>query len=642
MNEIIKGILLGVGVLFAVYFLARRENVLAKTVSFLILLVLFVISFVIVEDSKDDVEFERLFLGYTFLVTLAFLYGIKKAFNRKPKKYSEVSHVVFNHSDDKDSYTLQVSGTKWSSTNDVVYAKGSNSLYIDNFSIERGGNVHATDKQSFINLVQTCEIMYIIGQMGFGKTQFLNNIINQVLPNEGNADDNIVNAINGNYRAQRIFYNDFKGDFTRDYYVPNRDIIVSLFDERGQVWDIWEEAKTSIITIESFIKGVLDSRAGDDDNFFGSSALDIIFDAFVVAFEGEHETQIEKYEAWFEAINNTNVKNEDVMQNVQLALGTFQLMAWRASRPNAKTFTLEAWFKTKSQLFMLNKKKYADKQKPYFSGVTNAMLDILLSKDDLTNEEKPSHITLLVLDELFTLNVGVFKEALVTVRSKGGGVIIGTQKEHHDEEINSFINSSKAISVMFNVEDPKARATIETRFGDAKFKVMQLKKSHSYTDGKETTSLNKDTSHVDVKVLPQHLLSNMPKYYHITHIKETGLLYYATTPLSDRPSNGNSGFEEVDANEFFKFKRELLKRLEKKALDEKVAVVLGVDTSKKVELTDKQKDIIYITLKGVEDAEQDIFDETLSMINKTYNITINEAIEVMTEVGDKRRASASS
>ncbi len=433
--------------------------------------------------------------------------------------------------------------------------KGKNLLYLDNYSFYPQTINRTILRQNpllknkltkavkvFVETLDLTKQILVLGGMGSGKTELVNKIVEQV--HESNFTL---------YKA--ITFNDEAGDFVNKFYREEKDIIVSLFDERALAWDIFEEMKYNAEAGTAFIENLFEALQGKEKDFFNASAKikttawlkESYFatnnskDAWEMFFQ-----KIKKYE---EKIKETDDKTQSsILATIQIALDTLYLMYYQIVVEKRKTFTLYEYVRSENkQLFFLNNPQFETKSIGYMTGVQAAYLIAATSKtqDEILDKK---HLILNVFDEFLSMQNRLddpsIKILLTKIRKFLFCNILMAQYLPKDEKLIQDIDSSRYAMITFNINDDYTLEQVSKKLADQECLMLSNSPKQEKQDealgvyfkfltmspiGELISPRNKkniSSSLSNTKVMLAQQLQSMPKYHHLTFIpsEETQVL----------------------------------------------------------------------------------------------------------------------
>ncbi|MFW2528537.1 type IV secretion system DNA-binding domain-containing protein, partial [Aliarcobacter butzleri] len=372
----------------------------------------------------------------------------------------------------------------------------------------------------------------VLGGMGSGKTEFVNNIVEQV------HTSNFENM-------KSIIYNDIKGDFKQKFYRADKDYLINLFDKESSVWCIFSEMKHNIEAGTNFVNNLFQSIAGDDKDFFIGRAKQLTAQWIQEAYFST-DNNIDAWEMFFIRIKSYEKKLEEeddrtkssILQTILIALEILSIMRYQIVIEKRKIFCINEFiYETDTQLFLVNNKQYEAKLTPYLVGLWGAINSAIMCKPDIPEEEENPHLILFVLDEGLSVPIdeATRKSMLTLTRSKGACNIILGQYLNNNEKLIQDIDSSRYALVTFNINDDFTLEKVSKKFASAE--MLSVTASPQVKDNQEngqqdnigisaineilSKGKNQDNftySLGNTEVIALQQLQSMPKYHHLTFI----------------------------------------------------------------------------------------------------------------------------
>jgi len=444
--------------------------------------------------------------------------------------------------------------TSWQALNDKKPIFLDRIFFSDNIVEklkEKGQYKKAIQKRSTLDVIDTTKTVVAIGGMGSGKTEFFNSLLVQ------NDKKQFWN---------RAIINDVKGDFVEKFYNPDRDILFNIFDQRGKTWDIWREIKQFPAIMESFFEGMVMSGS-DKADFFTTSAKKTLSD---IAFKIGFDPSIPDHEKWDQFLagveswkkeQGDSKSGADIGRTIDTVMDIIELMAYRAK--DSGSFTISEYLSSNEvRLFLLNNPAYDEKLKPLFNGFANALLRIFLSRPDTKSD-----FTMFLFDEILTFNIKLLKNALVTLRSKGGCLFMGMQFiPKHDKEIQQLLDNSRHATLLFKISDQETLDHVQKMFGEVQYEKERTTTSVSQSQGggrgiEAIGSLGSNTSYSYSKddkkdqIVTNALLASLPDYHHLTYIAENKGIFYAGYTDLVPTKQLNTNFDPINFESYMAYKR---------------------------------------------------------------------------------------
>lgn len=575
--------------------------------------------------------------------------------------------------------------------------KGKSLIHLDNYAffpqmVNRSDlrkNPLLKDKlnnsvQISLNAKDITKQLVVLGGMGSGKTEFINNIVEQVHKSEFKL-------------YQSIIYNDNKGDFKQKFYRADKDYLINLFDEDSSVWCIFSEMKHNIEAGTNFVNNLFQSIAGDDKDFFIGRAKQLTAQWIQEAYFST-SNNIESWEMFFTRIKAYEKELEEkddktkssILQTILIALEILSIMRYQIVIEQRKIFCINEFiYETDTQLFLVNNKQYEAKLTPYLVGLWGAINSAIMSKPDIPEEEENPHLILFVLDEYLNLKLdeATRKSMLTLTRSKGACNIIAGQYLINDEKLIQDLDSSRYALITFSINDDFTLEKVSKKLASAEMlsvtssPQVQQQQQNGQPDMVGLSALNEimgsKGKHQDnftyslgnTEVIALQQLQSMPKYHHLTFIpseevkvlnsedslrnfkllafgyedlmkdiavnnneflsRESGILYLGYTPQATLNYN-NPHFTQWDMENYYK---DSLTSSSKVKLDEQTAFIhyMNIAFSETKENAEK-----YIIDNGLQHLDIDfVFSEVEENAEKILHLMSKYSEEERYELMDK-------
>jgi hypothetical protein len=465
----------------------------------------------------------------------------------KNSKIAEFMTSFPNREDQKYGY-------RWSTGLEVKNTLGKKeSIYFDDFAISKRWNNNGLDIpggtgiSTYVTPEHMTQSLVVVGGMGSGKTVFMERFLHS---------DWYHHAI----------INDEKGDYTsKEYSEENGDIIISLFDARGCVWDIFHDMSKSMPLATSFIANFATQMIGKSSNdpFFLNAAIEKITEATIIAYRtgrttperfSVFQTKIEEYELEISANNNGTARS--VFELMKLVLMTFKQNQYLIES-GVKTFSIPDFFESDKRgrkLFFLKNNGGDRSENAFFVGILGAIVQYQMSLQDgkdIPNEKKK--YTLYLLDEYLSMDMERrTKEQLHRmVRSKLGCVVVGAQYFDMDKVKDlQLMDSSRFAMVVFRLSDNKTIDHVLSSFGKIEYIDKTKNSSTSFSEQRgqsagttpmgglsafgtqtsksrtfgESQSISKD------ELGRREYIQSMDDYHHISFFPSKNIMYLGYSP----------------------------------------------------------------------------------------------------------------
>lgn len=484
-------------------------------------------------------EFTPTVSWIVFGIILIGAYFIYSLFSKDIINNREYFHNPFSASSFAN-YVHLTSGIKWSKSSNIKNLK--NGIIVNKYkfdwSVKKyfsslfGFFINRLEKDIIINPSALKKGSLVIGQMGSGKTVFLNNLLHQKF-------------------YKRAIIHDIKGDYCQKLYKQGKDVILNPFDKRGQLWDIFLEAKIYPQIIKPFFNNLIIGVMGKEKNFFTASAssryINIFYNVLAKKLDSKESWQlfIDDINKFFKEVQeDTQQKSEkDVVSTMKLIIEFFEYQNYLIQN-NTKTFTINKFLKRKdSKLFLLNKQSYGTFLNPYFAGFISAFTNIFMD----TTKDDTDELTLFLIDEYLTFLPILDESTLTTIhtliRSKGGCLFPAVQyvPDYNKELLQKLMNSVDHLFI-FQTADISTSKMINELIGKVEYETVNT----SFSNGDKNTSIATQRN----ELLSDDILKGLGKdFSHISFMPSRKLLYKGYTRLL-KLENKNDAFIEADFKDY--------------------------------------------------------------------------------------------
>ncbi len=509
------------------------------------ILVILGFSYMLAYSIEDAYEINKIF---SFLIISTTFFIFYFLFIKQFKKINDRTYYYGAWSmGSYANYFAQSEGNRWTPSLVVKRALKKGDLFLDKFrfdrSVKRFFKFFSFRKKfenfnCYIDPKELIKSGIVFGKMGSGKTEFYNSILEQDLFN-------------------RYIINDIKGDFTQKFYNKRRDIILNPYDQRGQVWDIFKEAKDSPFIVEIFMTNLFNSLAGDKKDFFSANSKDHYMQIFSeINFKLNKSSKekmaifIKELKKYFDsALNSGRTSEADIASTMKITYEFFDYLNF-CMQNGAKTFTIREFLNTKNRkLFLLSRDDQKSKLTPFYTGFLAAFSAVILSKPD--NEED---LTLFVLDEYLSFAKNLDEETLeglhIRIRSKGGCLLPGVQffPSGKDEHLTQKILNSSTFFFLFEGIDLFTLEKINKTVGKVRYKKENIDTAKKRF---ENTAFHTEEADLSNTAIMQSLAEN---FEHITFIPSKKILYKGYTPLVKLENKNEQFIQSKFIKDFYRNK----------------------------------------------------------------------------------------
>ena len=310
----------------------------------------------------------------------------------------------------------------------------------------------------------------VSGAPGVGKTMFLSRVFETIRK-----------------RNCKIVCHDFKGDYVKRFYNPERDLIFNPLDRRSVQWRVANEIQ-NILDLQAVSHSLIPMSFGEG-KFWNDGSREVFSGLLRYLYMKNRNrnqdiwqvvssTDSEIKKMLLEADAKAGAKYIEDASSKQ-ALGILATMMQYVScfeylpdDCNENTFSLSGWLTDNKggAIFITNYADCQDILRPILSLMIDLLARRLLSlPDDLDNR------VFFLLDEFPELqSLSSIERLLTTARSKGGSVWIGIQdisqvrKRYGHEGAQTILNSC-GTSIIFRSPDPDTGEYFSRRIGECEY-----------------------------------------------------------------------------------------------------------------------------------------------------------------------------
>ena len=495
-------------------------------------LIVIVIIFISTFFLADNINISFMSTDLIFIILLSIEYVFYVLWIKEPRKINDrIYEYASWRMGSQANFFNQTEGNRWTKSSWIksIMSKGDLKINIFKFTnlIKTKFYIFSLVKQfeNFECHISSKDLIksgIVFGQMGGGKTEFYNYIIEQ-------------NTFN------RYLVYDSKGDFTQYFYTSKRDIILNPYDSRSHIWNPFEEAKNSPFIMEIFMENLLNAVAGDKKDFFSASSKerfmtifnDIFYKQISLSSKQKFNLFIEQLKLFFEIVESGKKDSEkDVVSTMKLTFEFLDYMNF-CIQNGAKTFTIKKFLETNNcKLFLLSRDDQKTKLTPFLTGFIAAFNAVLLSKKD-----DKENLTLLALDEYLTFAKNLDDETLESmhtrIRSRGGCLLPGVQffPQGRDEDLTQKLLNSATYWFLFQGIDDYTLERINKTVGKVRYKKQNssLKNEGMFGNIQSTSYTTEETNLLNTTMFQ----SLGEKFEHICFIPSKKILYQAYTPRAN-------------------------------------------------------------------------------------------------------------
>jgi len=334
---------------------------------------------------------------------------------------------------------------------------------------------------------------FIIGGPGAGKT---------------NCEAQIIEDLKER-NAQAIVY-DFKGDYLRRFYDPDKDIIFNPLDARSVGWNLFNEIETSM-DIDAMAASLIPHSISQHDTFFPDAARDVFAGILYYLY---HLNMRSNSDIWDMVTSDASQilqylrsipEGRGAAKHIELpgstqsqgVFGTLMEYA-KALKYMAQTdgpFRIKDWLHSgEGMIFVTNYSIIQEALRPILSLFVD-----LLGRQVLSLSESTDRRIFFLLDEFGTLQrLPTIVKLLTMARSKGGCVFIGIQDYGQIDQTYSSNHRQSIINacgnkIIFNVDDPTSAKISSEILSETEYVEMNKTRSMGVNDNRDGTTLAERT-----------------------------------------------------------------------------------------------------------------------------------------------------
>ncbi len=334
---------------------------------------------------------------------------------------------------------------------------------------------------------------FIIGGPGAGKTNCKAQIIEDLKKRN----------------TQAIVY-DYKGDYLRRFYEPDKDIIFNPLDGRSVGWNLFNEIETPM-DIDAMAASLIPHSISMHDTFFPDAARDVFAGILHYLYKRDMKSNRDIWDMVtadaghiLECLRSIP-EGQGAAKHIELpgstqsqgVFGTLMEYA-KALKYMAHTdgsFKIRDWLHGgKGMLFVTNYSIIQETLRPILSLFVD-----LLGRQVLSMSESMDRRIFFLLDEFGTLQrLPTIIKLLTMARSKGGCVIIGIQDYGQIDQTYSSNHRQSIINacgnkIIFSVDDPTSAKISSEILSETEYVEMDKTCSMGVNDNRDGTTLAERT-----------------------------------------------------------------------------------------------------------------------------------------------------
>jgi len=462
------------------------------------------------------------------ILWLMFFLATSIAWNQNGYKYSRFTNMLGS----RFNYFIHIRGGKWTTRGELKYhykESKKNTVFIDQFRFfpevkRKVWTFHDEKMDMFFNPKDLTKQVLFVGPPGSGKTEMILSIIKQKF-------------------YKRALIRDVKNeDYKTRYGNQVTGLICDLYDDRGAVWNIFEEKNfdtiIDLVCVNLATGADPNQKKGGNNSFFYNSAAERLKSLFEIARIHAEEKILSAWEAFDKELDKyiiaANAKdsreNKDVFNNLVLVLEVLRLWSWRA-QDGSQLFTISNFFENRYNLILSGTNCAA-----YYTALTAAVVFENINRKTIKDD-----YTLYLLDEYLTMNFDEKARELLhtAIRGKGGIVFVGMQfLPAENQTTKQLLKSIWHAAFIFKTTDEETKKLVKEFFG----KTTYEKQERSF--GKSAFSFNLfgprkfqvQEREVEDEFFKDAYFMEIPDYHHLTIVKngQTSHTYLGYTPQDSK------------------------------------------------------------------------------------------------------------
>ncbi len=406
----------------------------------------------------------------------------------------------------------------------------------------------------------------IIGSMGQGKTEFLNNLITQ-----------------WNDTARKMVVHDTKGEFTAYFYRKDKDYIINHLDVRGCYWDFFADNENGLpfSLISEFFNNYFTAIAGDQGDKFWQEMAGKRFREIFEELKLRHdidtgqkiELLVEKLAEYLVMAQQSGNKTEQsIATTLEISLDIFIKFAYMAKNGRKKLLLTEFFASKDSRMFLHTIEAVAKENEPFLTALLSVMFRYQLSFFDKADEDD---WVLYILDEYLTffekMNEDIRRSVHTKARSYGMLLLPALQYIPADDKIREVLLGSLENLFVFAITDTKTIETVQQLIGKERHNTIANRAQNKFQE----TEIDEKNEYL----LDENVLKALKTGLHITYLPKKSLLYMGYTKLADVSEVDKHVMLETyhDEQDFIRYKRRLFERVEE---DVRNGAAQDLDTAK--------------------------------------------------------------
>jgi len=317
----------------------------------------------------------------------------------------------------------------------------------------------------------------IVGGTGAGKTVLLKRLIRSQMKHPSNS------------KAKFIIH-DVKGDWVRQFYNADYDLIYNMSDKRSIVFNIFNYIN-DITELKSIVATLIARSPDEKEPIWTDSARGILEGILVYSIATDQKTlqNVKEMITW-----KPNKLRKELMKVTGTEIGVQYLSASETQVANymsnfvskvkffealsdschgkKENFDLESWLKSdkQSKIFMVNNVKDMELNAPRIAVFVDTLIKIVLDF-----EESKERRIYLYLDELGAANkIDSLEKGIILGRSYGLSIIVGIQeiakfdKIYGEHDRKTIINNLSS-KIILRLQDPDTAEYLAKNIGEKEY-----------------------------------------------------------------------------------------------------------------------------------------------------------------------------
>jgi len=348
----------------------------------------------------------------------------------------------------------------------------------------------------------------IVGANGVGKTVLISNIVEQI-----------------RQRGDKAIIYDKKGDYTKWFYDPSKDMILNPFDDRTEAWSLLSEIN-NIGSVKQMAKAFIPDSGNKGDGKIWDEAGRIAFTEVVNKLHAQGEDLTNR-----EIVDK--ILRQDMKEVAKMLENTYGQAVIDANSPKtassvlfvlaahfnslklthskqSESFSIRDWVLSEekdSMLFVTSQEDLSSELAPLQTAWFEIAISAILSKDQ-EKEQK----TWVILDELPALHkIPSLDSGLATVRSYQGCFVIGLQnisqiRDKYGKDAAQSISSECNTRCLFKSNDADTAKWVSDNIGQ--IEITEFKEGLSYGANSIRDGVNVSTADkLKPALLPSEILN---------------------------------------------------------------------------------------------------------------------------------------